>query len=157
MMKSIKFFKNDRKTQFLTCVILVFLISLMFFFLNYPGKRYSFYFTVSGSQKTVHEFRPVKKISGKPEIELYVEELLLGTFLERAVSVFPLGTRILFCFEKDDVLYLNLSEDAIFNLDEKTTLDSRVELLSLNVRKNFPKLKEIELYIDGNPVVPAEK
>lgn len=143
---------KNKKNLFFAAISIVFLVSFFFYIFNFDGKSYSFYFYLSGTDKLLQETKSIPMPYKEEKVKLYVEELLLGTSLKRALPVFPLGTRALFCFLNEGTLYLNLSENAIYNLNDNFELQKRIQLLEYNIKKNFHKIQKIELYIDGNPI-----
>ena len=149
-MNSIKNIFKKKSLLVFTALIFVFLVSLVFFITNVSGRYYNFSFYISGTDTLVQENRRVYSIKDKNRLNGYVGELLLGTTVKRASPIFPLGTKALFCFQRNDTLYLNLSQDALFNLENSLSLTKRINLLEKNIRKNFPSIKNVELFIDGN-------
>jgi len=61
------------------------------------------------------------------------------------------------CFEDDNELFLNLSEEAILNFSPDTDLTESYRLIELNVLKNFSSIKKINVFIEGNPVYTSGK
>lgn len=144
--------KNKKKVVLFSVFGIILAVSLCFYFFHFRGFRYSFRYRISGSQKMVFETRAVPSVSGTSMLTLYVEELLLGPSSQRARPFFPLGTRVLFCFERNGTMFLNLSEQAVMDFSPEVNLQDSYELLKMNVKANFPSIKKIELFIDGNPV-----
>lgn len=151
-MMSFFMFKDKKKVLFFSFIGIIFAVSLCFYFFHFRGFRYSFKYRISGSQKLVFETRAVPAVDGSSRITLYVEELLLGPSSQRARPFFPLGTRVLFCFDRNGTLFLNLSEQAVMDFSPEVNLQESYELLEMNVKANFPSIKKIELFINGNPV-----
>lgn len=152
MMNFFLLIKNKKKVVLFSVFGIILAVSLCFYFFHFRGFRYSFRYRISGSQKMVFETRAVPSVSGTSMLTLYVEELLLGPSSQRARPFFPLGTRVLFCFERNGTMFLNLSEQAVMDFSPEVNLQDSYELLKMNVKANFPSIKKIELFIDGNPV-----
>lgn len=152
MMNFFLLIKNKKKVVLFSVFGIILAVSLCFYFFHFRGFRYSFRYRISGSQKMVFETRAVPSVSGTSKLTLYVEELLLGPSSQRARPFFPLGTRVLFCFERNETMFLNLSEQAVMDFSPEVNLQDSYELLKMNVKANFPSIKKIELFIDGNPV-----
>ncbi|WP_149553681.1 GerMN domain-containing protein [Treponema pectinovorum] len=145
--------KTNKKLLMFALMSLIFFISLIFYLVGFSGSNYSFkYYEAGTSYKTVYETRKVKSLRGYSSMERYVEELLLGSTVQRAMPIFPLGTRILSCLYKKNVFYLNLSEDALFNFSEDFDFEKSFELLEKNLKDNFKSIKKVELFIDGNQI-----
>ena len=49
----------------------------------------------------------------KDYLNYFVDELVLGSSLERTKNLFTAGTKVLSCFERNDVVYIDLSADII--------------------------------------------
>lgn len=148
--------KSDRKLLLLSVLLFFFFFSLIFYLVNYQGRRFSFYFySVDGSSLCV-ETRALPSEKARDRLTAYTEELLLGPSIPRALPIFPLGTRVLFCFERDKILFLNVSENAVLDFSAKT-LQPKFEILKKNIKANFPHIKDIEFFIEGNPIVFERK
>jgi len=149
--------RTNKKVLMLSSLVLLFLISFIAFLINYRGAKYSFRYMLSGTDKIVFETRTIAKVKNTSKIKLYVDELLLGPSVQRAKPLFPLNTKVLFCFEDDNELFLNLSEEAILNFSPDTDLTESYRLIELNVLKNFSSIKKINVFIEGNPVYTSGK
>lgn len=113
------------------------------------------YFQQVGSEKIEKEIRYIPKNDSQTELELYISELLLGPQVYRARPLFSLGTSLEFCILKGDELYVGLSEDAIFQDNEALEFNKGVELLKKNIKKNFPKINEFEIFA-GNTFIEED-
>ena len=83
------------------------------------------------------------------EIQFYIDEILLGSTVERTKRLFAPETRVISCFERDHVLYLNLSSDILQMGDGVIEIREGRELLKKNILRNFSKIDSVEIYIDG--------
>lgn len=86
-------------------------------------------------------------------VQAFVDDLLLGPFTNRYKAVMARGTRVEFCFEKDRVLYLGLSADALKPDAETSDIRGGVELIKENIVKNFTNFNKICIFIDGVAVL----
>ena len=77
------------------------------------GKRFVFIFPSVDEGKYVLETRYLKQNPNKDYINFFLDELVLGSGLERTKYLFTPGTKIISCFERNQMLYLNLSADII--------------------------------------------
>ena len=70
---------------------------------------------------------------------LYVDELLLGSMTPSCRMLFPAGTKANACFVKGNVLYLDLSEEAlqIKSNAEVTDFTAAAEILRKNIFTNL--------------------
>lgn len=141
----------------LVFIFLFFFVSLMVWVARFPGIRRTFIFHASDSDKYRIETRYVPINTPVNKYEYYIQELLLGPVSEHCSPVFYTETRVLSCFLKDSVLYVNLSEDMMKADAFNTDFQSDIDLFKRNVIKNFPKVKQIELFIGGvKPYVESE-
>ena len=135
-----------------------FLLPNIFFFVSKRAGKYRMVmlFEQVGSNKIQKEVIYVPKNDSQTKLESYISELLLGPLFHRARPVFSLGTKLEFCILKDDVLYVGLSEDAIFQDNEAAEFYDGVELFKTAVKKNFPKIKDVEIFA-GNVFIETKK
>ena len=112
--------------------------------------RRVFYYAVSGSSKSQKEIRYLTKNPVQGKLEYYVDELILGPTFYRGRPLFTVGTKLDSCFVQDSVLYVGLSEDAVLQDGDSLELMQAVALFKKNIKKNFSRIKKIELFIDGN-------
>lgn len=143
--------KSDKvKVIILSAVLLViFGLSLMLFLSKGQGKRYSFIFPSAEAGKEVIETRYLHSVENKSEIRVYIDEILLGSQIERTKRLFSRGTKVLSCFERDKVLYLDLSSDLIYEGGDVIAIQDGIELLKKNIRMNFANISEIQVFVDG--------
>lgn len=117
---------------------------------NAGKSRRVMYFPQVGTEKIEKEIRYVPKNKSQSELETYISELLLGPEVHRARPLFSLGTSLDFCIINDRVLYVGLSEDSIFQDNEAVGFEKGTELFKKNIRKNFSKIDEIEIFCGNN-------
>ena len=141
---------------FVFTIIISLLISVFFFFLNFPGIRKSFIYKASDSDvlRIEHKYIPLGRESER--IVTYVNELLLGPVSEHCIPVFEKGTKLLSCFKRNGILYVDISEDALKGNAVSTDFRQQIALFKKNVQRNFPTLKEIELFIEGKSLFDGE-
>ena len=149
--------KLKRTSYAILIVILAsLLISLAVWLVKFPGIRRSFTYKSSDSDKYRIEYRylPVKPVQGP--IQNYIDELLLGPVSEHCTPVFEQGTKVLSCFKKENVLYVNLSKDLLSADSQTTDFRKQIELFERNVFRNFGTINKIELFIDGKTAFDAD-
>lgn len=133
----------------LAFIFLFFFVSLMVWVAKFPGIRRTFIFHASDSDKYRIETRYVPINTAQSKYQYYIDELLLGPVSEHCSPIFCKGTRVISCFVKDSVLYVNLTDD-IFRADAFTAdFRSDIDLFKMNVLNNFSNIKQIELFIEG--------
>jgi hypothetical protein len=149
--------KLKRTSYAILLVILASLIiSLVIWFIRFPGIRRSFIYQSSDSEKYRIEYRylPAKTVQGP--IQNYIDELLLGPISEHCSPIFEKGTKVLSCFKKDNTLYINLSDDLLKADTQTTDYRKQIELFEKNVFRNFGSINKIELFIDGKTAFDAD-
>ena len=78
---------------------------------------------------------------------MFIDELLLCSTVERTKMIFSSGTKVVSCFQRGTVLYLDLSEDLLVIDDSSYPIEKGIELLNLNIKRNFSDIETIELFI----------
>lgn len=137
------------KTILLLIIIFSFLISLACYTFSGNGKRRSFVYPSVDDGKYIIEYRDLARKSVQGDLQYYIDELILGSQVERTRTLFTSGTKVLSCFQRNGVLYLDLSAD-ILNVNESgISIREGVDLLEKNIENNFPSVHKIELFIDG--------
>lgn len=131
-------------------LIISLLISIILFLCKDKGTKRSMIFPSSEGSGYVLETRYLKKIEGKDDISVFISELLLGSTVERTKLLFTPGTKLINCFLRNGELYVNLSEDLIDGGDNVVSIESGIELLDMNIKKNFKEVKNVQCYINGN-------
>ena len=134
-------------------IIFIFLITLLFSVLSYIiGKdsvRRTFIFPSADKGEYIVEYRNLTKEPIQGEVQLFIDELLLGSTIERTQSLFSSGTKVLSCFQRDQTLYLNLSSDLLEMGEGVIEIRDGMDLLKKNIQKNFSKIHEIVIFVNG--------
>ena len=73
----------------------------------------------------------------------------MGSGFERTKYLFTPGTKINSCFERNKVVYIDLSADIIYMGHNVISIREGIELLKKNIKKNFPHVEEIQVFVDG--------
>jgi hypothetical protein len=142
---------------FLAVAAVLLITAASFYAVKGYGKRCVFIFPSVEEGKYVLETRYLKENPNKDYINFFLDELVLGSGLERTKYLFTPGTKILSCFERNQMLYLNLSADIIYMGHNVIQIKDGMELLKQNVYKNFPDIKEVQIFVDGNYAYEIEK
>ena len=133
---------------FLIVLVLSLLVSLFFFFWEKNTVRRMFIFpSISG--ELVIEYRNLDKNPVQGEVQYFIDEVLLGSQLERTKKIFTFGTKVLSCFQRDEQLYLDLSADLLQMGDNVIDIKEGFDILKLNITKNFSDIKTITFFVDG--------
>lgn len=131
----------------LSVIVISFLISVIFCSVKNKERRF-FIFPSETNQKLVVERRLLEKDSIQGDIELYIDELLLGSTIERTKLIFSSGTKIKSCFLRNGILYLNITDDLIRMDSNSMSIKEGIDLLKKNIMKNFNSVKAVELFIN---------
>lgn len=154
MKKTLTF--NFKKTLiFLLSLVLISLVfSVVIFLCGKKGKRRTFVFPSVERNRFIVETRNLSTENGQGmnDIEYYVREMLLGPQTERTRRLFPSDTKLLSCYKSGDTLYVDFSGDIINPEVSSKMLPLRqaINLFSDNVKRNFPSIKHVEVYVNGN-------
>jgi hypothetical protein len=101
-------------------------------------------------------------LSREINIARYVEEALLGPVSPNSLPLFPRETRLLSLLYRDEVVYVDLSEDAALPLVEGALLQGEGVLKSLTtlysgIRRNFPYVRDVHFFITGKAAYPGDE
>lgn len=130
-------------------VIGLFVFSFMGYLLSKDSHRRVFIFPSAEDGKYIIEYRNLTNKPHQGDIQLYIEEILLGSTVERTKLLFTPGTKVISCFERKHVLYLNLSNDLLSMGDGVVEIREGTELLKKNIKENFSEIDSVEIFIDG--------
>lgn len=140
------------------CIFLILILGVSIFLYNSEnlGKRRVLYFeAVDGSGLYIESRRITEYTSTQGrdvDVQQFVQELLLGPVTNGFKSLFLQGTRLESCFIQDNILFINLSKDALFPSATTSATKDGVDLLVYNIKKNFSWIESVEIYIDSNKV-----
>lgn len=143
---------RDKKIpSFILILFLIasFLFSIGFWAAGKPGARYIFIFPQTHKKQYIVESRRLPLFPFQGKYEKYVDELLLGPLSEQTSPIFYGGTRIISCFERENILYVNITSDFIYDNAQTADFKGGVNLFKKNIMVNFPHLKRVELFVDG--------
>lgn len=150
-LKNLKYEKSGVKISLLV-LLFIFMISIVWFFFSKPGKRYNVCFESVNSKSYTIEYMylPIKKY---PEnVVQYVNEIILGPKLENSKFIFTPGTSVISCFVRDDILYVNLTDDILDRVTRSSEIIRGIELFKMNILNNFSKINSVEMYIENKSV-----
>lgn len=137
--------------------VAVFATSLSLFFVKQKSKSYVFIFPSAENGSYIVERRNLSNDPAQGVIQLFVDELLLGSTVERTKLIFSSNTRVNSCFLRGNTLYLDLSDDLLSIEKSSFPINEGIELLRENILKNFSNINKIELFIGGKFVASMEK
>ena len=145
-----QFFSKKYIYRLILSIILIIslVVSLVFFFGKKNTVRRMFIFS-SISGELIVEYRNLDKNPVQGEVQYFIDEILLGSQLERTKKIFTFGTKVLSCFQRDEQLYLDLSADLLQMGDNVIDIKEGFDILKLNITKNFSDIKKINFFVDG--------
>ena len=127
----------------------LFVFSFFCYIITKNTCRRAFIFPSAENGKYIIEYRNLAEKPHQGDIGLYIDEILLGSTVERTKLLFTPGTRVLSCFERNHILYVNLSQDLLQMGDGVIEIREGTELLKKNIMKNFSEIDSVEIYIEG--------
>lgn len=152
-MKSKSIFQMTGVCVFLAAILVV---SVFLFHAENIGSRRVLYFEAMDGNGLHMESRRIMgyySAQGREvHVRQFVQELLLGPVTNGFRSLFQQGTRLKSCFAQDDVLFINLSREALLPAATTSATKNAVDLMILNIKRNFSWIRSVEIYIDGNKV-----
>ena len=148
---TINMLKNKSLPIFIISLVIIglFVFSFMGYVISKDSHRRIFIFPSAEDGKYIIEYRNLTNKPHQGDIQLYIEEILLGSTVERTKLLFTPGTKVLSCFERKHVLYLNLSNDLLSMGEGVVEIREGTELLIKNVKENFSEIDDVQIFIDG--------
>ena len=129
--------------------IVVFCFSFIWYIAAKDTCRRTFIFPSADDGQYIIEYRNLTEKPHQGDINLFVEEILLGSTVERTKLLFTPGTRLLSCFKRNEILYINLSRDLLEMGEGVVDIKEGIDLLEKNIMQNFSGIDSIEIFIDG--------
>ena len=149
--------KNSKKLIILASILfLIFLTSLIFYLVELKSNKMIFIFQSLDDDKTHFEIRYLPQVEKEQRIKQYIDDLLLGPITDRYRPLFADGTKINSCYVRDKILYIDLSEEAVLQKGISSDTKTAVELLKLNITKNFNGINDVILSMMGQEVYTQE-
>ncbi|BDC93684.1 GerMN domain-containing protein [Treponema bryantii] len=148
---TINMLKQKNLAIFITSLVIagLFVFSLFCYVVTKDTCRRTFIFPSAENGKYIIEYRNLTEKPHQGDINLYIEEILLGSTVERTKLLFTPGTKLLSCFERNHILYVNLSQDLLQMGDGVIEIREGTELLKKNIQQNFSRIDSVEIFIDG--------
>ena len=148
---TINMLKNKNLAVFIISILIIgiFVFSFFCYIVTKNSCRRTFIFPSAENGKYIIEYRNLTEKPHQGDISLYIDEILLGSTVERTKMLFTPGTKLISCFERNHVLYVNLSQDLLQMGEGVIEIREGTELLKQNILKNFSKIDSVEIYIEG--------
>jgi spore germination protein GerM len=119
-------------------------------FSNLELVRRTFVFYAAGDGMMTIEDRMLKRSpSRETDITRYVEEALLGPVSPDSLPLFPRETRLRSLLYRDDIVYVDMSEDAALPPLEGGEILANFRTLYNGIQRNFSFVKDVRFFIDG--------
>ncbi|MDR0525666.1 MAG: hypothetical protein LBG90_07335 [Spirochaetaceae bacterium] len=126
--------------------------------MDLPVERRTFVFYRIGTEAAAVEERMLPRYAvAEQEITRYVEEALLGPVLPETAPLFCRDVSLRSLLYRNGTVYADLSEYAVLPPAPDTPLrdgelDRSLRTLEEGIRRNFPQVREIKLFINGNQI-----
>lgn len=132
-------------------------VSFIVWAVHFPGVRRTFVYESAASGSYSIESRYLVSDPEQGKIRNYIDELLLGPISEHCRPIFADGTRVLSCFRRNSVLYVEISDDFLLDDAEKTDFRKKCGLFKKNIIRNFPGIKQVVVFAGGNELFADDK
>lgn len=147
----------SRKFIILLSLFAAFFLSTLVFMTFDADRRVEriLFFPDEDGQKVFGELRRLP-VRGEPaaDIELYVNELLLGPVTIDLYRLLPQDVALESLLLDEDILYLGFSENLVTSAETvPMSLSGIIEEVEKAVVFNFPEIKEVKTAIGGEPAV----
>jgi len=161
-------FFGKKKNRRLIYLVLICLFALGEFFVSGLVRRTFVFYSYRKGDTVVEDRMLHLSAARETDIRRYIEEALLGPVSPDLAPLFPRETRLNSLLYREGLVYADLSESAAlpFQTTESGSTQSGFQgvppengevfrgLLTLNegIRRNFPYVKDVRLFIGGNEV-----
>jgi len=149
--KTLSFLRVARNRHFVLLAIIS-LLALGDFLLSGTSRRTFVFFSNIGDYPLVED--RMLRLSGDRETDIrrYVNQVLLGPADPRSTPLFPRETRLSSFMFRDGVVFVDLTEDALFPVDMEIGTFRSFLILNEGIRRNFSHVSDARLFIGGNAV-----
>jgi hypothetical protein len=145
------FFKN--KCNVVLAAIFLLCLTALVDYIAMGLARRTFVFYIPGTSMEAVEERMIAYTgSRETDISRYVEEVILGTLSLETGPLLNRGSRLEALLLREDVVYLNVSEDAAIPPATGGFMDN-LQTLSAGIQRNFPFVKKVRVFIAGNEIL----
>jgi hypothetical protein len=114
-------------------------------------RTFVFYTTLQNNMVVEDRMHPEAE-TPEDGIKFYVEEALLGPVSPDLAPLFPRETRLRTFMYRDGDVYADLSESAALPVENGDVMRS-LFTLSTGIRRNFPYISSVNLFIMGNRIL----
>jgi hypothetical protein len=125
--------------------------ALFMVFSSKTERRTFEFYTFDRGKPSVEDRMLPKTASRELDITRYAEEALLGPVSMESAPLVTKGTRLRSLIYRDGSVWADLTEDAALPVPEaKTGVFEGLLALNRGIRRNFPYVKNVALFIGGN-------
>ena len=137
--------------------IFLLVLSLALYFVAKPWYPRVLFFPEQTTGKLVGERRFLPHRAGlTSQIELYVQELILGPSDPLLARIVPREVRLRSVIARDGAVYVSLSREIIENQpDVPLGFDQSLQAIANGVLFNFPAVRDLHLLVEGQ--IPGEQ
>jgi len=145
------FFSKKINRRFVYLVVIGLFALGDFLYIGLARRTFVFYSYI-GNNTVVEDRMLYRSPNQETDIRRYIDEVLLGPVSPDSAPLFPRETRLNSFMYREGVVYADLTESAA--LPSEGSGDVYRSLLTLNegLRRNFPSIKDVRLFIGGNEV-----
>lgn len=143
---------NTMKYIKIFLVFAIFSVASAILFVSFYEKKYERYLMLFKNKVTGDieiENRYISLDTDKENLNVFVEEFLLGPASNNLISFFPPSISYRSMFLRDNVLYLDLSKDAVSHMPSGIEFEDFYTLFNKSLKLNFPELKGVHIFIEG--------
>jgi hypothetical protein len=146
----IRFFTKKRNIA-IAGLLLLCLIAIADYIVSGLARRTLVFHSADTGQELVEERMIARTGSRETDIIRYVEEVILGTLSLETEPLLNRDAKLEALLLRNGVVYLNMSEEAAIP-PAVGRLTDKLETLSKGIRRNFPFVGTVRVFIDGNEI-----
>ena len=149
--------RNNIRIIFGILFVFILVFSLTLYFVTKPWYPRVLFFPEDRTGRLVGERRFLPPRRGlTSQIELYVQELILGPTKPFLTRIVPREVRLRSVIARDGEVYVNLSREIIeLQPDATLSFDQSLQAIANGVLYNFPRVRDLYLLVEGQ--IPGEQ
>jgi hypothetical protein len=120
------------------------------------ARRTFVFYSVTNGSVAVEDRMLHRAETRETDLGRYVEEVLLGPVSPDLSPLFPLETGLGSILYRKGVVYVNLSESAALPVFKGGDVFRNFLALNQGIRRNFSYVKDVRLFVAGNPAYVDE-
>ena len=147
------YFKQIRRLIYLAIITIIAFVEMGSSGLS----RRTFEFYTFKNNHSVVEDRMLRKTASlETDIKAYVEELILGPVSVDFAPLLTKGTKLRSFIFRDGTVYADFSGEAVLPIPGGQPLFDGFLALNQGIRRNFPAVSDVKLFVNGNEVFFGE-